>query len=149
MKAHLLDVVCDVGPGEGEVLEGFKKALVGRHVAYRDTGIVGDLRLGVNRRGARLAVRHASPLQDVEYVLPLMEKEALWTALHVDPQKAMEKTQVLHRGLLLQGGDCALKEGRTGLREHNIVDVQQQVEGVNVVLEDEKGRVQLGFDEAQ
>lgn len=148
MKAHILDVVCDVGPGEGEVLEGFEKALVGHHVAYRDTGIVGDLRLGVNKRGARLAVEHASPLQDFEYVLPLMEKEALWTTLHVDPQKAVEKTQVLHRELLLPGGDCALKEGGTGRREHNIVDIQQQVEGVSVVPEDEQGRVQLSFDEA-
>jgi hypothetical protein len=38
VKAHILDVVCDVGPGEDEVLEGFEKALVGHHVAV---GVLG------------------------------------------------------------------------------------------------------------
>lgn len=148
MQAHSLNDVGDVEPRERRVLESTNEAPVDLRIVDRDVIVVEELRLSVNRHGARLAVEHASPLQDFEYVLPLMEKEALWTALHVDPQKAVEKTQVLHRELLLPGGDCALKEGGTGRREHNIVDIQQQVEGVSVVPEDEQGRVQLSFDEA-
>jgi hypothetical protein len=62
VKAHLLDSVDDVGPSEGEVLEGPCEALVGRHIAYRVVDVVRDLRLGVDRRGARLTIGHVNPL---------------------------------------------------------------------------------------
>jgi hypothetical protein len=48
VQAHLLDGVGDVRPGEGQVLEGIV--------------ILRELCLSVDRRGAGLAVGHASPL---------------------------------------------------------------------------------------
>jgi hypothetical protein len=66
MQAHLLDDVCDVGPEEGEVLERAGQAPVGRRVGDRRPVVLRELRLSVDRRGAGLAVRHASPLQDIE-----------------------------------------------------------------------------------
>jgi hypothetical protein len=54
VEAQMLDDVCDVGSSEGEVLECPAEALVGRLVAYRGAAVVGDLCLGVDRRGARL-----------------------------------------------------------------------------------------------
>jgi hypothetical protein len=72
MEAHLLNSVGDVEPGEGEVLECACQAPVRRRVGDRGAVVFRELRLGVNRRGAGLAVGHASPLQDVEGVLALM-----------------------------------------------------------------------------
>jgi hypothetical protein len=50
--------------------------------------------LSVNRCGARLAVGHVSPLQNVDGVLALMKEEALGTTLHDDPKKVVEKVKV-------------------------------------------------------
>jgi hypothetical protein len=89
MQAHLLDDVCDVGPGEGEVLERAGQAPVGRHVGDRRPGVLRELRLSVDRRGARLAVRHANPLQDVDGVLALVEEETLRPALGGDAEEVV------------------------------------------------------------
>jgi hypothetical protein len=62
MQARLLDGVCDVGAGEGEVLERAGQALVGRRVGDRRPVVLREFRLSVDMRGAGLAVRHASPL---------------------------------------------------------------------------------------
>jgi hypothetical protein len=78
MQAHLLDGVGDVGPGESEVLKRAGQAPVGRRVGDRRPVVLRELRLSVDRRGAGLAVRHASPLQDVDGVLVLVEEETLF-----------------------------------------------------------------------
>ena len=46
-----------------------------------------------------------------------------------------------------QGRDCALKKIGVGRHEHDVVDVEQQVDGVFAASVDEQGRVQLGLDE--
>jgi hypothetical protein len=78
MQAHLLDDdIGDVGLGEGQVLERADQAPVGCRVGDRGPVVLRELRLSVDRRGAGLAVRDASPLQDVDGVLALVEEEAL------------------------------------------------------------------------
>jgi hypothetical protein len=72
MKAHLLNGVGDVRPGEGEVLESARQAPVRCRVGDRGAVVLRELRLSVDRRGARLAVGHASPLQNVDSVLTLV-----------------------------------------------------------------------------
>jgi hypothetical protein len=62
VQAHLLDGVGDVGPRDGQVLERAGQALVGRRVGDRGPVVLRELRLSVDRRGAGLAVGHASPL---------------------------------------------------------------------------------------
>jgi hypothetical protein len=89
MQAHLLDGVSDVGPREGEVLERAGKAPVGRRVGDRRPVVLRELGLGVDRHGARLAVRHASPLQDVDGVLALVEEETLRPALGGDAEEVV------------------------------------------------------------
>jgi hypothetical protein len=61
VKAHVLDDVGDVGPGESQVLEGAGEAPLGRCVGDRGSVVLRELRLSVDRRGAGLAVGHASP----------------------------------------------------------------------------------------
>jgi hypothetical protein len=89
MQAHLLDDVCDVGPGEGEVLEHAGQAPVGRRVGDRRPVVLRELCLSVDRRGAGPAVRHASPLQDVDGVLALVEEETLGPTLGGDAEEVV------------------------------------------------------------
>jgi hypothetical protein len=46
--------------------------------------------------------------------------ETLGTTLHSDLEEVVERTEVLHHELVLQGGDRALEEGDTGRREHDV-----------------------------
>jgi hypothetical protein len=55
----------------------------------------------------------------------------------------VERPEVLHRELPLKGDDRALKKIGTGRREHDIVDVEQEVYGVFDVPVDEQGHVRL------
>jgi hypothetical protein len=54
------------------------------------------------------AVGHASPLQDVEGVLALMQEETLGPAFGGDAEEVMERPRVLHRELTLEGNDRTL-----------------------------------------
>jgi hypothetical protein len=91
VKAHLLDGVCDVGPGEGEVLERVCQAPVRRCVGDRGPVVLRELRLGVNRRGAELAVGHASSLQNVGGILTMVQEETLGPAFGSDAEEVMER----------------------------------------------------------
>jgi hypothetical protein len=54
MKAHLLNGVGDVGPGEGEILERACQALVRHRVGDREPVVLRELHLSINTRGAGL-----------------------------------------------------------------------------------------------
>jgi hypothetical protein len=87
MKAHLLNGVGDVRSGECEVLESARQAPVRCRVGDRGPVVLRELRLSVDRRGARLAVGHASPLQNVDGVVTLVQEETLGPAFCVLPRK--------------------------------------------------------------
>jgi hypothetical protein len=94
VEAHLLHDVGDVGPGEGQVLEGVGQAPVGCRVYDRGGGGGGasaQLRLSVDGRRAGLAVGNASPLQDVESVLALVEEETLRPAIGGDAKEVVKR----------------------------------------------------------
>jgi hypothetical protein len=69
VKAHLLDCVTNVKPGEGELLESLGQVTVGSWIADRGSRDEGDLGLIVHRHGAGLAVAHASALKDIPSIL--------------------------------------------------------------------------------
>jgi hypothetical protein len=108
LQAHLLDGVGDVRPGEGEVLERADEAPIGRRLSDRGPVVPRELRLSVDGCRAGLAVGHASPLQDVDGVLALVEEETLRPKFGGDVKEVLERPQVLHRELPLKGDDCAL-----------------------------------------
>jgi hypothetical protein len=62
--------------------------------------------------------------------------------------RKVERVEVLHCELALQGGDCALEEGDTGRHEHNFVDAAE-VDAVVAVPKDEQGGLRLGLNEAE
>jgi hypothetical protein len=71
MKAHLLDGIGNVGPGEGEVLEGTHKAAISSGISNRRAGISWYFCTSVNWSGARLAIAHAMASKYVQNVLTL------------------------------------------------------------------------------
>jgi hypothetical protein len=105
--------------------------------------------LCVDRRGAGLIVGHASRLQDVECVLALVEEETLRPSFGGDLEEVVEKSQVLHRELALRSDNRALKKGITRRCDHDVIDVEQEVDGVVAMPIDEQGRVRLCLDEIE
>jgi hypothetical protein len=71
MKAHLLDSIGNVRPGEGEVLEGTHKAAISSGISNGRAGISWYLCTSVNWSGARLAVTHAMAIKYIQCILPL------------------------------------------------------------------------------
>ena len=128
METDLLNSVGEVRSGESEVLQSAGQTLVGSRISHRITQISRQLRLSVDRSGAGLAISHPSPLQNIEGVLPLVQKETRRARLNSDAQEVVELTKILHRELLLQRGDDTLKQLLTGSCEHNVIDIEQQIE---------------------
>ena len=147
-ETDLLDGICKIRTSEGQPLKSSCKATIilrvldGRPICWQ-------LRINVDRGGARLALSHACALQKVHHVLALREEQASATALHMHPQEVMELTEVLHSELRLQRSDGALKESDRRGREHNVIDVEQQVDHIIAATEDEQGCVRLGLRESQ
>jgi hypothetical protein len=56
-----------------------------------------------------------------------VKEETLGLVFDGDAEKVVEGPQVLHRELPLEGDDHAPEEISGGCREHNIVNVEQQV----------------------
>lgn len=50
--------------------------------------------------------------------------------MYSDPKKVLEMAHVLHHELPLKSDDRALEEGGTGYREHDVVDVEEEVNDV-------------------
>jgi hypothetical protein len=81
-----LDGIGDVGPGEGEVLQCPDKASVAGRIGNRGAD-GGDLALRVHLGRAELVLGHASALEEVDGVLPLVKEHALGTTLDGDPPR--------------------------------------------------------------
>jgi hypothetical protein len=71
MKTNLLDGICDIRPGEGEILKSARQTAEIRRILKRCTSICRNLGIGVNRCRERFAVNHTSPIQNIQHVLPL------------------------------------------------------------------------------
>jgi hypothetical protein len=125
MEEHLLDGVGDVGEGKDEVLQGPSETPIAGRISHRRAIVGADLALSVHQSHAGIAISHASALEDVDGVLTLVEEQALGSTLDGDPQEMVQLTQILHRKLLLQGGDDASQKAEGGGHENDVVDVEE------------------------
>jgi hypothetical protein len=69
MEADLLDSVGEIRPGESEVLYGASKTPISSRISHKITQSSRQLRLSVNRSGARLAISHPGTLEYVQGIL--------------------------------------------------------------------------------
>jgi hypothetical protein len=92
-------------------------------------------------RGAELVVGHAGPRQNVDGVLVLVKEENLGAMLYGDPEEVDGEGPGLSSQTQAAGWDHALEEGNTRRREHDVVDVEKEVDGVIATPKDEQGRV--------
>jgi hypothetical protein len=58
--------------------------------------------LSVNRSGARLAISHPGPLQDIQGILTLVKEKTSLTRLYRHAQEVVKLAQILHGKLLLK-----------------------------------------------
>jgi hypothetical protein len=76
VKAHLLNGIREVRPGEGEVLQSTGQTPKGSGICHRVARIGRQLRLSINRSSAGLAICHPRPLEDIESILSLVQEKA-------------------------------------------------------------------------
>ena len=124
MKADLLNGICEVRPGESEVLQVTSKTPVGSRISHGITHISRQFRLSVDKSGTWFAISHPSPLQNVKCILPLVKEKSRRARLNSNTQEVMELAKILHSKLLLQRGDYALKQLLTGGCEHNVINIE-------------------------
>ena len=101
VKTDLLNGICEIRPGEGEILQGTGKASVGSTISHGITQISRQLRLSIDRSGAWLAISHPSPLQNIKCILSLVKEKARRAMLNNNTQEVVELTKILHIKLLL------------------------------------------------
>ena len=75
MEADLLNLISDIWPGEGKVMQGTSETPVGGGISGSKWGALNlrQLGLGVNRSETWVAVSHPCPLQDIKSILTLVE----------------------------------------------------------------------------
>src|SRR6185369_5997148 len=139
--------ICEVWPGESEVLQGSIKTPVDSRISHGITQSSRQLHLSVDRSGAGLAISHPSPLQNIKCILLLVKEKARRARLNSNTQEMMELTKILHSKLLLQRGDNALKQLLTGCYDHNVINIEQQVDSLIPTAVDEQKSVRLGLGE--
>ena len=89
MKADLLNGICEVRPGESEVLQGASETPVGSSISHGITQSSRQLRLSVDRSGTWLAISHPSPLQNIKCILPLVKEKTRRARLNNNTQEVM------------------------------------------------------------
>ena len=90
VKALLLDSILNVQTRQCEVLKRTDDGAVEGSVRRRRALDGGHLSLRINRRGSRLAVKHARSLQKLTCVLLLVQEEASSPALDLDAEEVVE-----------------------------------------------------------
>jgi hypothetical protein len=94
----------------------------------------------MNWSGTGFAVTHSMTTENIQDVLPLGKKQCVLAALHSHTEKEIQGPKVLHSEFLFQCCNDMLKELRRGRREHNVINIQEQVNSVVVTAVDEPMR---------
>jgi hypothetical protein len=112
----------NIRTGEGEILKSPSDAAIVSRVGDCDT-ISRELGMGIHRCTARLAVAHASAVQNIEHILTLGEKQAVLMALNTDAKEMVKLSHVRHREFLAESYDNPLKKTHGGSRQNNVINI--------------------------
>ena len=143
MEAHLLDSILNIRTRQGEVLESTNDAAVEGSVERRRALDGRQLSLCVDRRGSRLAVKHAGSLQKLVGILLLMQEEASGPTNNFDAEEVVESPQVLEGELGAEASCELLKKHWQGRNQDDAVDVQEKVSGGGALVKNKQGGIGL------
>ena len=136
VKADLLNCICNVRAGEGEILKSTCDTPEVSGVCDWWTIISSKFGTRVDGSAAWLALGHGGAVQNVQSVLPLSDKHPGLMALNTDAQEVMKRPQV-HSKLSLEDSDNASQQISGGSSEHNVVNIKEQVSHIRTSGEDE------------
>ena len=88
VETNLLNSISNIWMSEGQVLQSSSKTAKVSRIRHGNTTICRELGICINRRGTRLAVRHASSLKDLHDVLMLRQQKTRTRTLHMHTQNA-------------------------------------------------------------
>ena len=123
MKAHLLDSILNVRTRQCEVLKRTDDGAVEGSVRRRRALNGEHLSLRIDRRGSRLAIKHARSLQKLVGVLLLVQKEASSPAHDLDAEEVVESPQILEGELSAEASCDLLKERWRGCSQDDVIDI--------------------------
>ena len=95
-EAHLLNRICQIWSGQGEVLKGPSKASVLRAVLELGAVLCRELGMSVNRSRCRVTLSHASTLKKIQGVLSLGQKKSLGGMRDGDAEEVVQVVKIRH-----------------------------------------------------
>jgi hypothetical protein len=146
METHLLYGEGDVGARHGEVLECSSQASVRVSIIHSST-ISSKFSLGVDRRGDRFAVRHASTLEDVVSILMLAEVESVGGMLNINAEEEVQRAHVADGELGPELIDDGTEKSGARAREYDVIDIEQKVGNITITMIHEEREIRLGGTE--
>jgi hypothetical protein len=99
---------------------------------------VGEIRHGANRSGAKLAISHPSPLQDIKGILTLVKEKTSLMRLNCHAQEVVKLAQILHSKLLLKRVDNPLEQLRTRGSQNNVINVEEVGNPISMVIYEQR-----------
>jgi hypothetical protein len=86
---------------------------------------------------AGFIVAHAVSVEYVQSVLPLGEKQRVLVVLNSHTEEEVKWTKVLHSKFLFQGSNDSVEKLSGGSSEHNIINVEEQIDCFLATTENE------------
>jgi hypothetical protein len=102
MKRHLLDSIGKIRASKREILQSTSKTAVLSSIRHRGAVCSGELGPSVHRSRCRVALGHASALEEFHSVLALREKKPTGGPRDCDPEEVMQIPEISHGELRVE-----------------------------------------------
>lgn len=115
MQANLLHRKLNIWSGKREVLK-----------CTSNTAVESNIGGSLSGCGSRLGVGHASTIQQVKSILPLMEEEPGGITSHINAEEEVQPAQVLQAKLGAKTTNDVAKLVLSGCSDDNIINIQKE-----------------------
>jgi hypothetical protein len=82
-------------------------------------------RLGVDRRGNGIAVKHIGTIKDFQGILLLAKKKTTRSPMDVNTKKVVDVTEITHGEFTVKRGNNAVEHGSGVGSEDYVIDIQK------------------------
>lgn len=100
VKAHLLHGILEIRASKRQVLQRTDDGAIERRIRGRRAVKCRKLGLRVDRRGGRLAVKHARALEKLMSIPLLMKKEPISASDNLDAEELVQRPHILEGKLI-------------------------------------------------